>query len=84
MGLQPELGLATRPSSPIWERMLYLLDSKTIPDNWHDVSIRFMDFVRDNPREQALRSDDEVHHPLLLEGQRDISHLSVWICGEDE
>ncbi|MBJ3182212.1 DUF4942 domain-containing protein [Salmonella enterica subsp. enterica serovar Stanley] len=39
------------------ERILYLLDSKTIPDNRHDVSIRFMDFVRDNPREQVFEDD---------------------------
>lgn len=39
------------------ERMLYLLDSKTIPDNRHDVSIRFMDFVRDNPRELVFEDD---------------------------
>ncbi|EIR7530810.1 DUF4942 domain-containing protein [Salmonella enterica subsp. enterica serovar Llandoff] len=39
------------------ERMLYLLDGKTIPDNRHDVSIRFMDFVRDNPREQVFEDD---------------------------
>lgn len=31
--------------------------SKTIPDNRHDVSIRFMDFVRDNPREQVFEDD---------------------------
>ncbi|HCB1597105.1 DUF4942 domain-containing protein [Citrobacter werkmanii] len=39
------------------ERMLYLLDGNTIPDNRHDVSIRFMDFVRDNPREQVFEDD---------------------------
>ncbi len=39
------------------ERMLYLLDGKTIPDNRHDVSIRFMDFVRDNPHQQVFEDD---------------------------
>ncbi|HBL8950126.1 TPA: DUF4942 domain-containing protein [Enterobacter hormaechei] len=39
------------------ERMLYLLDGKTIPDNRHDVSIRFMDFVRDNPYQQVFEDD---------------------------
>lgn len=37
--------------------MLYLLDGKTIPDNRHDVSIRFMDFVRDNPHQQVFEDD---------------------------
>ncbi|KMD19792.1 hypothetical protein SL72_03302 [Klebsiella pneumoniae] len=39
------------------ERMLYLLDGKTIPDNRHDVSIRFMDFVRDNPHQQIFEDE---------------------------
>lgn len=39
------------------ERMLYLLDGKTIPDNRYDVSIRFMDFVRDNPHQQVFEDD---------------------------
>lgn len=39
------------------ERMLHLLDEKTIPDNRHDVSIRFMDFVRDNPHQQVFEDD---------------------------
>ncbi|QLX37805.1 DUF4942 domain-containing protein [Citrobacter sp. RHBSTW-00229] len=39
------------------ERMLYLLDGKTIPDNRHDVSIRFMDFVRGNPHQQVFEDD---------------------------
>jgi hypothetical protein len=39
------------------ERMLCLLDSKTIPDNRNDVSIRFMDFIRDNPREQVFEDE---------------------------
>ncbi|ECE0792885.1 DUF4942 domain-containing protein [Salmonella enterica subsp. diarizonae] len=39
------------------ERMLYLLDGKTIPDNRHDVSIRFMDFVRGNPYQQVFEDD---------------------------
>lgn len=39
------------------ERMLYLLDGKTIPDNRHDVSIRFMDFARDNPYQQVFEDD---------------------------
>lgn len=39
------------------ERMFYLLDGKTIPDNRHDVSIRFMDFVRDNPHQQIFEDE---------------------------
>ncbi|MBJ3570606.1 DUF4942 domain-containing protein, partial [Salmonella enterica subsp. enterica serovar Indiana] len=39
------------------ERMLYLLDGKTIPDNRHDVSIRFMDFVRGNPHQQVFEDE---------------------------
>ncbi|EPC3739670.1 DUF4942 domain-containing protein [Salmonella enterica] len=39
------------------ERMFYLLDRKTIPDNRHDVSIRFMDFVRDNPHQQIFEDE---------------------------
>lgn len=37
--------------------MLFLSDGKTIPDNRHDISIRFMDFVRDNPHQQAFEND---------------------------
>lgn len=39
------------------ERMLFLLDDKTIPDNRHDVTIRLMDFIRDNPRQQVFEDD---------------------------
>ncbi|TKI01992.1 DUF4942 domain-containing protein [Martelella alba] len=39
------------------ERMFYLLDGKTIPDNRHDVSNRFMDFVRDNPHQQIFEDE---------------------------
>jgi len=39
------------------ERMFYLLDGKTIPDNRHDVSIRFMDFVRDNLHQQIFEDE---------------------------
>lgn len=39
------------------ERMFYLLDGKTIPDNRHDVSTRFMDFVRDNPHQQIFEDE---------------------------
>ncbi|HDS8093132.1 TPA: DUF4942 domain-containing protein, partial [Escherichia coli] len=35
------------------ERMFYLLDGKAIPDNRHDVAIRFMDFVSAHPHEQV-------------------------------
>lgn len=34
--------------------MLFLLDGKTIPDNRHDVTIRLMDFIRDNPHQQVF------------------------------
>lgn len=39
------------------ERMFYLLDGKAIPDNRHDISIRFMDFVRDNPHQQIFEDE---------------------------
>lgn len=39
------------------ERMLCLMDGKTIPDNRHDVSVRFMDFVRDNPHQQVFEDE---------------------------
>ncbi|HDL6672674.1 TPA: DUF4942 domain-containing protein [Yersinia enterocolitica] len=39
------------------ERMLFLLDGETIPDNRHDVTIRLMDFIRDNPRQQVFEDD---------------------------
>ena len=39
------------------ERVFYLLDGKTIPDNRHDVSIQFMDFVRDNPHQQIFEDE---------------------------
>ncbi|MDO1994613.1 DUF4942 domain-containing protein, partial [Escherichia coli] len=39
------------------ERMFYLLDGKTIPDNRNDVSIRFMDLVRDNPHQQIFEDE---------------------------
>lgn len=35
------------------ERMLFLLDGKTLPDNRQDVTIRLMDFIRDNPHQQV-------------------------------
>lgn len=31
------------------ERMLCLLDGKSVPDNRRDISIRLMDYIRDNP-----------------------------------
>ncbi|CEQ54855.1 prophage protein [Salmonella enterica subsp. enterica serovar Typhi] len=37
--------------------MLFLLDGKTIPDNRHDVTIRLMDFIRDNPHQQVFEDD---------------------------
>lgn len=39
------------------ERMLFLLDGKNIPDNRHDVTIRLMDFTRDNPHQQVFEDD---------------------------
>ncbi len=56
MGLQPELGLAAE-SACRSGAYLYLLDGKAIPDNRHDVSIRFMDFVRDNPHLQIFEDE---------------------------
>lgn len=37
--------------------MLCLLDGKTIPDNRHDVTIRLMDFIRDNPHKQVFEDE---------------------------
>ncbi|CAM6644857.1 TPA: DUF4942 domain-containing protein [Klebsiella quasipneumoniae subsp. similipneumoniae] len=39
------------------ERMLFLLDGKTIPDNRHDVTIRLMDFIRDNPHQRVFEDE---------------------------
>ncbi|HID1017535.1 TPA: DUF4942 domain-containing protein, partial [Raoultella ornithinolytica] len=39
------------------ERMLFLLDGKIIPDNRHDVTIRQMDFIRDNPHQQVFEDE---------------------------
>ncbi|AOF01659.1 restriction endonuclease subunit M [Serratia surfactantfaciens] len=39
------------------ERMLHLLDSKPIPDNRGDISVRLMEHVRDNPRLQSYEDD---------------------------
>jgi hypothetical protein len=39
------------------ERMLFLLDGKTIPDNRHDVTIRLLDFIRDNPYQQVFEDE---------------------------
>ncbi|CCV39599.1 z1226 protein [Yersinia enterocolitica] len=40
------------------ERMLYLLDGKPVPDNRGDISVRLMEYIRDNPRQQ--RYEDEL------------------------
>lgn len=37
--------------------MLYLLGGGTIPDNQHDVSIQFMNFVHDNPHQQVFKDE---------------------------
>jgi hypothetical protein len=59
------------------ERMLFLLDGKTIPDNRHDVTIRLMDFIRDNPHSRY----SEMISSLFAFSKRVvvISRLSVWI-----
>jgi len=52
--------------------MLYLPDGKTIPDNRHDVSIRSMDFVRDNPHQQVFEDDMFTIH-YFQKGSRHIT-----------
>ncbi len=52
--------------------ILYLLDSKTIPDNRHDVSIGFMDFVRDNPRRRVF--ERAISPSATFRRAADISH----------
>ncbi|EML7082822.1 DUF4942 domain-containing protein [Klebsiella oxytoca] len=39
------------------ERMLFLLDGKPIPDNRGDISIRFMEHIRDNPAKNAYEDE---------------------------
>lgn len=39
------------------ERMLFLLDGKSIPDNRGDVTSRLMDHIRDNPSKDAYEDD---------------------------
>ncbi len=39
------------------ERMLYMLDGKSIPDNRGDVTIRLMDHIRDNPHQQEYEDE---------------------------
>ena len=52
--------------------MLFLLDGKTIPDNRHDVTIRLMDFIRDNPLLQVF-GDDLFTIRLFQKGSGHIS-----------
>ncbi|HEJ7105090.1 DUF4942 domain-containing protein [Serratia marcescens] len=39
------------------ERMLYLLDGKPVPDNRGDISVRLMEYIRDNPRLQSYEDE---------------------------
>lgn len=39
------------------ERMLFLLDGKTIPDNRGDINTRLMEHVRDHPSQQSYEDD---------------------------
>ena len=39
------------------ERMLFLLDGKPIPDNRGDISVRFMEHIRDNPAKNAYEDE---------------------------
>lgn len=39
------------------ERMLFLLDGKSIPDNRGDISIRLMEHIRDNPAKNAYEDE---------------------------
>lgn len=56
MGLQPELGLARRSTRRSGTDVLSA-GWETIPDNRHDVAIRFMDFVSAHPHEQVFDDD---------------------------
>ncbi|WP_201160583.1 DUF4942 domain-containing protein [Klebsiella grimontii] len=40
-----------------FERMLFLLDDKPIPDNRGDISIRLMEHIRDNPAKNAYEDE---------------------------
>ena len=55
------------------ERMLFLLDGKTIPDNRHDVTIRMMDFIRDNPHQQVF--EDELF--TIRYFQKGSGHITI-------
>ena len=37
--------------------MLYLLDGKPVPDNRGDISVRLMEYIRDNPRLQSYEDE---------------------------
>ncbi|HEJ9067374.1 TPA: DUF4942 domain-containing protein [Serratia marcescens] len=39
------------------ERMLYLLDGKPVPDNRGDISVRLMEYIQDNPRQQSYEDE---------------------------
>ncbi|MCB5299229.1 DUF4942 domain-containing protein [Yersinia intermedia] len=39
------------------ERMMYLLDDKLVPDNRGDISVRLMEYIRDNPHQQSYEDE---------------------------
>ncbi len=39
------------------ERMLFLLDGKSIPDNRGDISTRLMEYIRDNPAKGVYKDE---------------------------
>lgn len=60
LGVYPDISLADARTRRDEARKLLangIDPGNTIPDNRHDVSIRFMDFIRDNPRAQMFEDD---------------------------
>ncbi|CAI1835376.1 Uncharacterised protein [Serratia quinivorans] len=58
------------------ERMLFLLDGKTIPDNRGDVTIRLMDHIRDNPSKDVY--EDEFFSIRYF--QKGTAHITFKRC----
>lgn len=54
------------------ERMLYLLDGKSIPDNRGDISINLMDHIRDNPAKDVY---DDAYFSIRY-FQKGTAHLT--------
>ncbi|GKX55248.1 restriction methylase [Leminorella grimontii] len=54
------------------ERMFYLLDGKTIPDNRNDIAIKLMNFISNNRKQQVY--EDEFFHTRYF--QKGSGHLT--------